>query len=55
MGLNWTTIIASAVTAVIVGGSQFIFTRYLSRILDRIEKEVQKGKNNKNGENSKLP
>lgn len=41
-GINWTTILASAVTASIIGGSQFVFNRYLARILDRIEKEMTK-------------
>ena len=39
-GINWTTILASAITASIIGGSQFVFNRYLARILDRIEKEM---------------
>jgi hypothetical protein len=43
--INWTTIIASAVTAVIIGSAQFITTRYLGRILDRLEKPYKQ--NNK--------
>jgi hypothetical protein len=42
LNLNWTTIIASAFTACIVGTSQFITTRYLARILDRLEKNTEK-------------
>jgi len=45
--INYTTVIASAVTAVIVSGFTLVANRYLTRILDRIEKEV--GKNGKNG------
>lgn len=49
MDLNWTTIIASAVTATVVGASQFVANRYLARILDRIEKEMAKENKNGNG------
>lgn len=38
MDIDWTTVIASAITAAIIGSAQFITTRYLSRILDRLEK-----------------
>ena len=47
LAINWTTVIASALTAVIVSAFTLIGNRYLTRILDRIEKEV--GKNGKNG------
>ena len=47
LAINWTTVIASALTAVIVSGFTLVANRYLTRILDRIEKEV--GKNGKNG------
>jgi len=38
VNIDWTTVIASAITAAIIGSTQFITTRYLSRILDRLEK-----------------
>ena len=45
LGLNWTTIIGlgiqGAIIGAFVGASQFITTRYLGRILDRIEKETR--------------
>lgn len=40
--IDWTTVLASAVTASILGGTQFITTRYLGRILDRWEKSTGK-------------
>jgi hypothetical protein len=40
--IQWTTVIASAVTAVVIGSAQFITTRYLSRILDRLEKDFRR-------------
>lgn len=50
--INWTTVIASGVVAGIVSiftsAAQFMTTRYLGKMLDRIEKDVQpktKGKN----------
>ncbi len=42
MHIDWTTVIASAITAAIVSGTTFISNRYLSRILDRVEKNVAK-------------
>jgi hypothetical protein len=42
MNINWTTIIASAITAIVVGSTQFITTRYLARILDKLEKNTEK-------------
>ena len=41
MDINWTTVIAAAVTASIVGGTQFIAIRYLGRILDNIERRTK--------------
>jgi len=38
ININWTTVIAAAVTAAIVGSMQFITIRYLGRILDNIER-----------------
>ncbi len=40
MMIDWTTVIASAITAIVVGGSQFVANRYLARMLDRIEKSL---------------
>lgn len=42
MDINWTTVIASAITACVVGSAQFITTRYLGRMLDKIEKNTAK-------------
>jgi len=43
--IEWTTVISSGVVAVIIGGMQFISTRYLGRMLDKIEKDILKSKN----------
>ncbi len=42
MIVDWTTVIASAVTASIVSGASFVSNRYLARMLDRIEKALAK-------------
>jgi len=42
MNINWTTVITSAIVATIISSMQFITTRYLGRILDRLEKESEK-------------
>ena len=42
MDINWTTVISSGVVAVIISSMQFVTTRYLSRILDRLEKGYEK-------------
>lgn len=42
MDINWTTVITSAVVASIISGMQFLTTRYLGRILDRIEKNYER-------------
>lgn len=39
MAIDWTTVISSAIVASIIGGAQFLTTRYLSKMLDRIEKK----------------
>lgn len=44
MEINWTTVISSAVVAVIISGAQLIGNRYLSRILDHIEKNLNNKK-----------
>lgn len=36
LGINWTTVISSAVVACIIGGFQLIANRYTTRLLDRI-------------------
>jgi hypothetical protein len=41
MELNWTTIIASGVTASIIGIFQLISNRYGARMLDHIEKTLK--------------
>jgi len=46
MDINWTTVITSAIVASIITSMQFITTRYLSRILDRLEKGYNKEKDN---------
>jgi 4-hydroxybenzoate polyprenyltransferase len=47
MDVNWTTVIASALTACIISGATFITNRYLGRILDKIEKNTEKDKDGK--------
>ncbi len=43
--INWTTILASALSASIIGSfvavGQFLTTRYLGRLLDHIEKPTR--------------
>ena len=43
MEISWTTVISSAVVAVIIGTFQLIASRYTNRILDHIEKKVKNG------------
>lgn len=45
MHIEWTTVIASGVVAAIISSIQFITTRYLSRILDRLERDYRKSNN----------
>ncbi len=40
MELNWTTIAASGITALVICTFQFFTTRYLGRMLDSIEKRM---------------
>ena len=40
MKLDWTTVIASGVPTAIVGGFQLFNNRYLTRILDTIERRL---------------
>lgn len=39
--IDWTTVIASAVVASIVGGTQFVFNYYLGRILKSIDRTLK--------------
>jgi len=55
LDINWTTVITSAVVAVIISGTQFITTRYLGRILDRIEKGYQENGEKVIGHPRKIP
>jgi len=41
MNIDWTTVLCSAVTASIITSFQFLTTRYLGRILDRMEKKAE--------------
>ena len=41
MSLNWTTIIASGVTASIIGIFQLVSNRYGNKMLDHIEKMLK--------------
>jgi len=40
MNLNWTTVIASGITASVICTFQYFTTRYLGRMLDSIEKRI---------------
>ena len=44
MNLNWTTIIASGITASVICVFQFFTTRYLTRIFDATEKKATNSK-----------
>ncbi len=44
MEINWTTVISSAVVAVIISGAQLIGNRYLSRVLDHLERTLRNNK-----------
>ena len=44
MNINWTTVISSAVVAMIIGVFQLVATRYTNRILDHVEKTLKNGK-----------
>lgn len=44
MNINWTTVISSAVVAVVIGMFQLVATRYTNRILDHVEKQLKNGK-----------
>jgi len=41
LDINWTTVAASAITAIIIGVVQLVTTRYTNRLLDRIDKSVK--------------
>jgi len=40
VNLNWTTIVASGLTAAIIGSFTLFSNRYLSRLLDHLEKRI---------------
>ena len=40
MRIDWTSVICSAVTASVIGGFQLFSNRYLSRLLDGIERRL---------------
>jgi len=42
MQINWTTVISSAVVASIIGIVQLIANRYTNRILDNLEKNIKR-------------
>ena len=42
MNIEWTTVISAGVVAAIISSVQFITTRYLGRILDRLEKNTER-------------
>ena len=44
MNINWTTVISSGVVAVVIGMFQLVAARYTNRILDRIDKLLEKNK-----------
>ena len=44
MGIDWTTVLASSLTAAIISGVTFVTNRYLARALDRIERELKADK-----------
>lgn len=49
MDINWTTVITSAIVAIIISSTQFVTTRYLGRILDRLEKGYEKERGKSRG------
>jgi len=44
VGIDWTTVLASSLTAAIISGVTFVTNRYLARALDRIERELKTDK-----------
>jgi hypothetical protein len=49
MNVDLTTVLASGLTASIIGVFQVIANRYSNRILDRLEKLLGNSKKNENG------
>jgi hypothetical protein len=45
LSIDWTTVIASALVSAIITSFNFLTTRYLARMLDKIERREQ-GKDN---------
>ena len=52
ISVDATTVLSSAITALIISGVTLVGNRYLSRILDRIEREMAR-KDDRNGGNGK--
>jgi hypothetical protein len=46
INIDWTTVISSAVVAMIIGGFQLVGNRYTTRLLDRLEASVNKWRQN---------
>ncbi len=40
--IQWTTVVASAISAAVIGTVQLIANRYVTRMLDRIEKGLER-------------
>lgn len=55
MIVDFTAILSSAVTASIIGVSQFMSIRYASRLLDRIEKKRKQEDKTEAGDSDKKP
>ena len=43
MHIDWTTVVSSGVVAAVVGAFQLLSNRYITRILDHVEKLVKNG------------
>jgi hypothetical protein len=46
MAIEWTTVATSAIVSAVITSGNFLTTRYLGRILDKIEKNGEKNKDN---------
>jgi len=42
--INWTTVATSGIVAAVISSFQFITTRYLGKLLDKIDKSLRKGR-----------
>ena len=43
MHIDWTTVVSSGVVAAVVGAFQLLSNRYITRMLDHVEKLVKNG------------